>query len=86
MLCGVTFLLSEQAILSIQLNDSGIRVCEVVPVIDYVVGNCQAFLTAGLSGQNPSCLLRLLPIAVQQSVDLDCLVAIDDENPVDEVS
>ena len=73
----------EAAVSPIQLNDPGIRLCQAALVADDVVSNRQAFVAAGLSGQDSLGLLPRLRIAIQEPIDLGLLVAIDDKDTVD---
>ena len=76
----------KAAIRPIQLNNPGSRLCQAVFVADDVVSDRQAFVAAGLSGQDSPGLLPRLRIAIKEPIDLGLLVAVDNEYAVDEVS
>jgi len=55
-------------------------------ILDDVVCDRQASLARGLGGQNFPCLLNRFGVASQQTLKLRLLIAINDENSIDELS
>ena len=51
----------------------------------YVIGNRKSRLSTRLCGQDPTCLLNGFRVTIEQSLNLQLLVAIDHQNSVDEL-
>ena len=76
---------SKAAIHPIQLSNRSSCRAQVAAVVDDIVGDRQSFAATRLRGQHSLRLFDRLRVACEQALDLECLVAVDDEHAVDEL-
>ncbi len=76
---------SQFPIALIQLTDGCPRRLEFPPIVDNLVRDGEPFFTTRLGGEDTLRILRGFVIAVHQPLHLGVFVAVDDEDPVNEL-